>query len=114
MSIQDLEAEVEHLSSSELAIFSKYFWKFAATFCRGSAGQGRHREVSKTGCADQDPLREPVRISNHEFTRTDANYREEPRMTRMTRMFGNDEARIQPSVFDRMNSAAAAGPDGSS
>jgi len=42
MSIQDLEAEVERLSPSELAIFSKWFGKFAATFCRESrtAAQG--------------------------------------------------------------------------
>ena len=32
MSIQDLEAEVERLSPSELTIFSKWFAKFAASF----------------------------------------------------------------------------------
>ena len=40
MSIQDLEAEVERLSPSELTIFSKWFAKFAATFCRGSRTRG--------------------------------------------------------------------------
>lgn len=40
MSIQDLEAEVERLSPSELAIFSKWFGKFAAAFCRGSRTRG--------------------------------------------------------------------------
>jgi hypothetical protein len=36
MSIQELEAEVKRLSPSELAVFSKWFAKFAAT-----AGQDR-------------------------------------------------------------------------
>jgi len=40
MSIQDLEAEVERLSPSELAIFSNWFGKFAAAFCRGSRTRG--------------------------------------------------------------------------
>jgi len=67
MSIQDLEAEVERLSPSELTIFSKWFAKFAATFCRGSRTRGM-------GCFSSEGLAPAYSESEPEYTLADVKW----------------------------------------
>jgi hypothetical protein len=58
MSIQELEAEVKRLSPSKLAIFSKWFGKFAASSVEEAehAGGGfSHRKDSPVACSESEP-----------------------------------------------------------